>query len=139
MNYLLDTCVISEYTKKRPEQSVLEWVANCVESELYLSVLTIGEIKRGIERLSESERKTALQSWLNDDLQARFGHRLVAIDADVMLTWGALMAQLEKSGRILPFADSLIAATALRHNLIIVTRNVSDFDGVGVQMINPWN
>ena len=139
MNYLLDTCVISEYTKKHPEQSVLEWVANCVESDLFLSVLTIGEIKRGIERLSESERKTTLQSWLNDDLQTRFGHRLVDVDADVMLTWGALMAQLEKIGRILPFANSLIAATALRHNLILVTRNVSDFDGAGVQIINPWN
>ena len=138
MNYLLDTCVISEYTKKQPEQSVLEWVANSVESDLYLSVLTIGEIKRGIERLSASERKTALQSWLNDDLQARFGHRLVDVDADVMLTWGDMMAQLEKIGRILPFADSLIAATANRHNLILVTRNVSDFDGTGIQMINPW-
>ena len=138
MNYLLDTCVISEYTKKRPEQSVLEWVANSVESDLRLSVLTIGEIKRGIERLSESERKTALQSWLNDDLRVRFGHRLVDIDADVMLTWGALTARLEKNGRLLPFVDSLIAATALRHNLILVTRNVSDFDGAGVQIINPW-
>ena len=139
MNYLLDTCVISEYTKKHPVQSVLEWVANSAESDLYLSVLTIGEIKRGIERLSDSARKTALQSWLNDDLQARFGQRLVDIDVDVMLTWGALMVQVEKMGRILPFADSLIAATALRHNFILVTRNVSDFEGAGAQVINPWN
>jgi len=112
-------------------------MANSEESDLYLSVLTIGEIMRGIERLSESECKTALQSWLNDDLRVRFGHRLVDIDAYIMLTWGALTARLKKNGQLLPFADSLIAATALRHNLILVTRNESDINGVGVQIINP--
>jgi predicted nucleic acid-binding protein len=138
MNYLLDTCVISEYTKKQPASSVLEWVAGSAESELFLSVLSIGEIMRGIERLSESQRKTELQTWLNDDLRARFGNRLVVIDVDVMLAWGALTSRLEKTGRILPFADSLIAATALRHNFILATRNVSDFADTGVQIINPW-
>lgn len=138
MNYLLDTCVISEYTKKHPTSAVLDWVAGSVEGDLFLSVLSIGEIMRGIERLSESQRKTELQTWLNDDLRVRFGNRLVVIDVDVMLTWGVLTSRLEKTGRILPFADSLIAATALRHNFILATRNVSDFADTGVQIINPW-
>lgn len=138
MNYLLDTNVLSEYTKARPNQAVLDWVANSAESDLFLSVLSIGEIMHGIERLADSQRKVALQSWLNDDLQVRFGQRLVVIDADVMLTWGALAARLERSGRVLPFADSLIAATALRHNLILVTRNEADFEDTGVQILNPW-
>lgn len=139
MNYLLDTCVISEYARKEPNSSVLDWVARNAESDLFLSVLTIGEIMRGIERLPESHRKTVLQSWLNNDLRGRFGQRLIDIDVNVMLVWGTQVARLERARRNLPFADSLIAATALRHNLILVTRNEADFMDTGVQIINPWH
>lgn len=138
MSYLLDTCVLSEYTKKQPDPGVLAWVAGMPESELHLSVITLGEIQRGIERLADSPRKTALQTWLHDDLRLRFGPRLLPVDSEVMLGWGVLAARLEKSGRVLPFADGLIAAACMRQNLILVTRNVRDFEDTGVQIINPW-
>lgn len=138
MNYLLDTCVLSEYTKKQPTQRVVDWVASNSEATLFLSALSIGEIVRGVELMPESHRKAALFAWLNKDLLSRFGERLLPIDADVMLIWGSLAARLEKSGHKLPFADSLIAATALNHNLVLVTRNEADYINSGVQMINPW-
>ncbi len=138
MNYLLDTCVLSEFARRKPEPKVIRWMESVDEEMLYLSAITIGEIQRGIERLPESTRKTELLVWLNKSLIKRFGGRILPLDAQTMLLWGSLTARMETSGRPMPVMDSLIVATALQHNLVIATRNVADYQPCGVQLINPW-
>ena len=138
MNYLLDTCVLSEFTRRQPEPRVIEWLDSIDEEKLFMSVITIGEIQRGIERLPDSHRKTELLVWMNTGLFARFTGRIVAIDAGTMFLWGSLVARLEATGQPLGVMDSLILASALQNNLIVATRNVSDFLPGGVQVINPW-
>ena len=138
MRYLLDTCVISELVAKHPNPRVVGWVDNVDEGTLYLSALTIGEIKKGIEKLPASSRKSALAEWLEDGLLIRFEGRILPIDAPVALVWGKLTADLERQGRPIPAIDSLIAATALQGQLSLVTRNEADFAGCGVAVINPW-
>jgi len=138
MNYLLDTCVISEFTKRQPDRSVVQWLADCDELSIYLSVLSIGEIQKGIQRLPDSPRKTDLTEWLETGLIRRFQGRLLILDTDVMLAWGSLVARLESAGQKMPAIDSLIAATALHYGLILATRNLSDFEPSGVKTLNPW-
>ncbi len=139
MKYLLDTCVISELIRKHPDPHVVAWVDSLHEAEAYLSVIAIGEIKRGVERLPASERQTAIREWLEHDLMARFQGRILPVDTAVMLAWGQLMAAAERIGRTLPAFDSLIAATALNGGLTIATRNEADFAGIGVPVFNPWS
>jgi predicted nucleic acid-binding protein len=138
MRFLLDTCVISELVARQPDPAVIQWVDSIDEERLHLSVITIGEIKKGIEKLSDSKRKSALAEWLEDDLLVRFEDRILAIDTSVMLVWGELAADLEKQGRRMPAIDSLIAATALQGRLSLVTRNEGDFANSPVAVINPW-
>lgn len=138
MNYLLDTCVLSEFTRRRPEEKVIRWMDQVDEEKLFVSVITIGEIQHGIERLPESSRKTDLLKWMNNGLILRFGQRILAIDTATMYTWGSLYARMEQAGKPLALMDSLIIATALQHNLTIVTRNVDDFLPCGVLLTNPW-
>jgi len=138
MSYLLDTCVISELISKQPNQQVVNWIDGVSDDRVYLCVITIGEIKRGIEKLAESHRKQALQKWLKDDLLIRFDKRLLTIDLSVMLTWGALVARTERQGRKLPAIDSLIAAVAIQNELELVTRNEKDFEGAELTIVNPW-
>jgi predicted nucleic acid-binding protein len=139
MNYLLDTCVISEYTRREPSLKVVHWVDKLDESDLFLSVITIGEIKRGIERLPGGyDRKQNLALWLNNGLLERFSVRIYPLTAEILLRWGTLYAGLEASGLTVSTLDSLIAATALFHNAILVTRNEDHFLPTGVDIINPW-
>jgi tRNA(fMet)-specific endonuclease VapC len=138
MTFLLDTCVISELVAKHPNLHVVDWVDSIDEDKLFLSAITIGEIKRGIEKLADSGRKSALAEWLEGDLLFRFTDRILPIDTPVMLVWGQLIAGLEKQGRRMPAIDSLIAATCLQGRLDLVTRNESDFAHSGVTVINPW-
>jgi predicted nucleic acid-binding protein len=138
MNYLLDTCILSEFTKRKPEEKVIQWIDDVEEEHLYISVITVGEIQRGVERLPESHRKTQLQVWMNNGLVERFTGRMLPIDTETMLLWGSLMARSEQAGQPMGVMDSLITATALQHNLALVTRNVSDFQSCGVSLINPW-
>jgi tRNA(fMet)-specific endonuclease VapC len=138
MNYLLDTNVISELAARQPNPGVIAWIQSVDENRLYLSAITIGEIKKGVEKLPTSARKETLQSWLANDLLQRFEYRILAIDTDVMLIWGELTARLESNGRVLPAIDSLIAALALSGDFTLVTRNTADFDGTGVKVLNPW-
>jgi tRNA(fMet)-specific endonuclease VapC len=139
MKYLLDTNVISELVAKQPDQRVLQWIDSLDPNSVYLSVITIGELRKGIEKLPDSKRKAVLDEWLNDDLLIRFRGRILVLDVDAMLTWGELMGRLERTGKPPPAIDSLIAALALHHNCNLVTRNEDDFIGTGVAIVNPWN
>jgi tRNA(fMet)-specific endonuclease VapC len=138
MNYLLDTCVISELVAKRPNPQVIEWVNRTEEAHLYLSVITIGEIRKGIEKLSQSRRRTVLEEWLTDQLIVRFGGRIVSIGLEVMLRWGQLTGYLENAGHSMSAMDSLIAAATLQGNFTLVTRNEEDFKYARVALFNPW-
>ena len=138
MNYLLDTYVLSEFTRRQPNQSVIDWLDSIEEEKLFISVITVGEIQRGIERLPDSHRKTELLVWMNNGLLQRFAARMVVIDTPTMFMWGSLTARMEAAGQPMAVMDSLIAASAMQNNLILATRNVSDFLPSGVQVINPW-
>jgi len=136
--FLLDTNIISELVKPKPEANVTEWVENTDESLLYLSVLTLGEIRRGIAALPESRRRATLEAWLDKDLRARFEGRILAIDQEVADRWGLLTAAARNSGIVLPVIDGLLAATALEHNLTLVTRDTGQIPSMGVVVFNPW-
>ena len=135
MSYLIDTNVISELRRKKPDPNVVAWLEHRPASSLYLSVLTLGEIRKGIERLEDGPRKLDLLDWLEIDLPAFFSGRILPVDTRVANQWGRLMVE---AGRPVPAIDSLLAATALTHGLILVTRNQSDFDYCGLEVINPW-
>lgn len=133
--FLLDTNVVSELRRKRPEPRVLHWFERVDDKQLYLSVLTVGEIRRGIERLTDPMRRSQLTHWLEGTLFPWFGSHLLSLDLAVAERWGHLCGT---AGRPLPAIDSLLAATALEYRLTLVTRNLSDFDLPGVHIINPW-
>jgi len=139
MTYLLDTCVISELVAKQPNQQVLDWLDAQAPDTLYLSAIAIGEIAKGISKLTASKRKESLTTWLNETLPHRFEHRIVSIHVSTMVLWGNLVGQLELWGRPLPVIDSLIVAIALQNSLSLVTRNENDFVGTGVVIVNPWS
>jgi len=138
MRFLLDTCVISDLVAMQPDSGLVEWIDGIAEEKLYLSAITIGEIKKGIEKLPDSRRRSELTNWLEDELLIRFKDKILPIDVNVMLVWGALTANLEKQGTQMPAIDSLIAATAVHGQLNLVTRNETDFEHTGVPVINPW-
>lgn len=138
MNYLLDTLVVSELVRKQPHVAVRTWLAAQAEGTLFLSVLTVGELQKGISKLADSERKTHLALWLAHDLAVRFRERLLPVDGAVALAWGALQGESLQRGIPLPVVDSLLTATAQVHNLIIVTRNVADFQRCGAPVLDPW-
>ena len=139
MKYLLDTCLISELVKKAPNSSVVSWLDEQDEQSLFLSILTIGELQKGISKLPSSARKDALQVWVEHDLSLRFTGRIVDIDLETVLIWGRLQGELEQNGMIPPVMDSLIAATAKAHGLVVVTRNVKDIERCQVRVCNPWS
>jgi predicted nucleic acid-binding protein len=136
--FLLDTNVISELVRSRPEANVSQWVESTDETLLYLSVLTLGEIRKGIAGLPQAKRRAKLETWLSKGLRSRFAGRILPIDADVADRWGRVTAQARSNDVQLPVIDGLLAATALEHNLTFVTRNTRDVAGVGVLVLNPW-
>jgi len=138
MKYLLDTCVISEAIKPRADKNVISWMQNQDEESLYLSVLTFGEIEKGIEKSSDEARKRKLQLWVEEDLKKRFEGRIVPINIDVSVKWGAIQGNAELLGKPMPTIDGLIAVSGLVHNCIVVTRNVSDMEQSTVELLNPW-
>lgn len=135
MSYLVDTNVLSELRRRNPDPGVRQWIAERPASALYLSVLTLGELRKGIEILPAGERKQRLLDWLEADLPTFFAGRILPIDAAVADRWGRLVAQ---AGRPLPAIDSLLAATALVHGLTLITRNLRDFQVSQLQVIDPW-
>jgi predicted nucleic acid-binding protein len=135
MSYLIDTNVISELIKVKQNTRVVEWFNAVQNRNLYLSVLTIGEIRKGIGKITDIKRREKVCIWLDQELTSWFAGRILPIDQQVANKWGVIQAQ---SGRTLPAVDSLIAATALHFDLILVTRNVKDFSYLGLEIINPF-
>ncbi len=136
--FLLDTNVISELVKPRPEENVTAWIEGTDESLLYLSVLTLGEIRHGIAALPQSRRRATPEAWLDKDLRERFEERILDIDQEVADRWGLLTAAARNNGIVLPVIDGLLAATALEHNLTLVTRDTGQIPSMGVAVFNPW-
>lgn len=138
MSYLIDTCCISELSKSDPDKNVIQWFSDHNEIDLYLSVITFGELRKGIEKLRPSKRKRKLNHWINEDLLHRFKNRALDITLEEVNLWGKVLAEAEKRGTPLPAVDALIAATALAHDFAVVTRNIKDMKASGVELINPW-
>lgn len=135
MSYLIDTNIISELRRKEANLGVVTWFAERPATTLYLSVLTLGEIRKGIESLPNSKRRLSLRDWLEVELPAFFSGRILPIDSPVVDRWGRLLARIKRTA---PAVDSLIAATALQHDLTLVTRNAADFKFPELSVINPW-
>ncbi len=134
MNYLLDTNVISETIKKEPNYGVINWLKAVDIEYLYLSVITLGEIRKGIEKIADINKKNKIIQWLEFELPKEFGNRIIAIDKTVADKWGYVSAN-----NSIPAIDGLIGASALVHNLKLITRNVKDFKDIpGLEIINPW-
>lgn len=141
MKYLLDTNIISEFVSKKPNQKVLDYVNSLDENDIYLSVITIGEIRFGIEKLDKEKQKKKIKSlsdWLNNDLMQRFEGRVLDIDMETMLKWGKINAQLQKIGKPMPIMDSLIASSCLSKEFVLITRNEKDFYSFEIEMVNPF-
>jgi toxin FitB len=138
LNYLLDTCVISELVKVSPNCNVVDWLHDTPTERLYLSVITVGEIRKGLTKLPDSKRKDLLTNWLNLLLED-YQNRIFSIDLAVAENWGIIQGNAEKKGVAIPSIDGLIAAIAYTHNLALVTRNVSDFEICGLPIKNPWS
>ena len=135
MSYLLDTNIISELVRTKPAKAVVAWFENIPSEALHISVLTLGEIRKGIERMPDGARREKLRLWLEHELVDWFDARILAVDIPVADRWGRLVAQI---GRPVPSIDSLLAATALHHELRLVTRNQKDFNYPGLEVVNPW-
>ncbi|MFO8112672.1 MAG: type II toxin-antitoxin system VapC family toxin [Desulfosalsimonadaceae bacterium] len=138
MNYLLDTCLIAELAKSKPDKKVVDWVLSENETSFYISVLTFGELHKGVEKLPESEKKEELRIWIENELKNRFQNRIIRIDMRVSILWGKIQRFAEKNGKPMPAIDSLIAATGIAYDLTVVTRNVTDMEQSGVKLLNPW-
>lgn len=136
--FLLDTNCVSELVRVKPEPRVMEWFDAADEGLLYLSVLTLGEIRKGLANLPQGKRRTHPETWLDVELRARFAGRLLPIDEEVANRWGLLAAQAKRKGKLLAIIDGLLAATALHYNLTLVTRNIGDFAAAQVPVLNPW-
>lgn len=138
MSFLLDTNVVSEWVKPRPDPRVVAWLAGVDEDRVFLSVVTLGELRHGIERLPPGRRRSRLDGWLRHDLPLRFEGRVLPVDVSVADAWGTIVARRERAGHPIGSMDALIAATADVHALTLVTRNASDFRSAVTTVFDPW-
>lgn len=139
MSFLLDTNVISEGAKPRPDPGVMDWLASIDEDQLFLSIISLAELRHGVERLGPGRRKSALDLWLSQELPDRFDGRLLVVDLTTADHWGRIVARADTAGRPIGAMDAFLAAVAEQHQLTLVTRNISDFEEVGIPLFNPWN
>jgi len=139
MNFLLDTNVVSEATRPQPNAMVLDWIAAQNGESLFISAITLGELQRGALLLAAGKKRKALLRWIETGIKATFAGRILPVDALVMERWAQLESTTAKTGRRLPLIDSLLAATALAHDLTLATRNLADFRVAGVPLLNPWS
>jgi predicted nucleic acid-binding protein len=138
VSFLLDTNVVSEWVKTRPDPQVVAWLADVDEDAVFMSVVTFAELHHGIERLPAGRRRALLDQWLREELPLRFDGRVLSVDAAVANAWGAIVAQRERAGRPIGTMDAFLAATAEVHDLTLVTRNASDFKSSVKTIYNPW-
>jgi predicted nucleic acid-binding protein len=138
MTFLLDTNVVSEWVRTRPDPGVMAWLDEVDEDRVFLSVATLAELRSGIARIPSGSRRARLEDWLGAELPARFEGRILAIDREVALIWGDVVAEREQTGRPIGAMDAFIAATARARDLTLVTRNTRDFQGSVVAVLNPW-
>ena len=138
MSFLLDTNVISEWVKPRPDVHVISWLADVDEDRVFISVASFAEIRHGIELMPAGRRRARLGTWLSEELPERFEGRILTIDQPVAETWGVVMARGQKAGLTLGSIDAFFAATAQAHGLTLVACNVSDFQSIGVSILDPW-
>ncbi|OWV78469.1 recombinase [Rhizobium sp. N122] len=138
MRLLLDTNVLSEVTKPNPDMRVLAWLDKLDEDRTFISIVSIAEIRRGVALMDSGRKRDALADWLARDLPQRFERRIIPVEEPVALAWGDLMGRAKRSGRGLSSMDGLIAATAVAHDLTLATRNTKDFEGFGIELIDPW-
>jgi toxin FitB len=139
MNWLIDTCVISELVRPSPDKKVVEWIDSQDEDRLFLSVITFGELEKGISMLDvKAPRRAKLENWVKEELTRRFEGRIIPIDFEISLRWGKIVAESKREGKLTSTIDSLLAATALQHGLSLVTRNTVDFAFANLEVFNPW-
>jgi predicted nucleic acid-binding protein len=139
LSFLLDTNVVSEWKKPSPDTGVISWLAEVDEDRTFLSVVTLAELRYGIDRLPTGKRRSLLDQWLRRDLTVRFESRILPIDPAVADTWGIIIAQRAAVGRPIGAIDAFMAATAQVHELTLVTRNISDFEASVAALLNPWS
>lgn len=139
MSFLIDTCCVSELIKPKPDANVVRWFSDHDEQEMFLSVLTLGELRKGIEKPPDSKRKDAMAHWFENDVTERFAGRMLDVTALESQTWGEVMADAARNGRPIPDIDGLLAATAIANGLTLVTRNTKDMISTGVALIDPWS
>lgn len=139
MSWLLDTCVVSELGRKRPDRRVLRWMRDAQDDLQFLSVLTLGELRKGAAKAADPARREAIRRWIDEEIAVTFSDAILPVDLAVAERWGSLCGEAERRGRPRPAIDALLAATALVHGLTLVTRNVSDVEWTGVLVFNPFN
>ncbi len=137
MSFLLDTCVVSEYSKHAPSAKVLHWVDQQPDHDLFISAITLGEIQKGIITLPRGRKRQTLETFLKNILETFHG-RILPLDREVCLQWGTLRGEMQLKGQVLPVVDAFLAATVLTHRMTFVTRNVADFENTGIDILNPW-
>jgi hypothetical protein len=138
VSFLLDTNVISEWIKPQPDRNVISWLAEADEDSVFISVISFAEVRHGVELLPAGRRRERLAHWLAEELPERFEDRILAIDLRIAETWGMVMARGQKLGLTLGSMDAFVAATAETHALTLVTRNIKDFERVGISLLDPW-
>ena len=138
MAFLLDTNVISETVRPRPDKTVLDWIESQIPSDLFLAAQTLGELVRGARRVKEQARREQFERWIQQDLARQFDGRILPFDASTAAVWGRLMGDGDRAGRRPSAADAQIAAAAIQHDLTLVTRNVKDFRNFDIRLLDPW-
>lgn len=138
MSYLVDTNVLSELTRPRPDEGVQEWFATTPESDIHISTITIAELRRGVTRLPTGKRREALANWLDVDIVARFNERIIDVTVDIGNLWSELVAATERRGVSLHPLDAFIVATSMMRSHRLVTRNTRDFGNLNIELVNPW-
>jgi toxin FitB len=139
MSFLLDTNVVSEWVKPRPNAGLTEWLSHVEEDDVFLSVVTFAELRFGVERLAAGSRRKRLDEWLRIELPVRFEQRILLVDGAVADEWGRMVARGAGRGKPIGAMDALVASTAEVHGLTLVTRNARDFEGAVESVLNPWN
>ena len=137
MKFILDTNVLSELTRIKPDKNVMEWFNNCPEDKIYISSITLGEIETGISSLEPGKKQNQLMLWVGS-LQNSFKNRIFPVDDITAIRWGEIRGSLKRKGINIPVTPGLIAATAITNNAVLVTRNTKDFNFPGMEILNPW-